>query len=221
VGLLHALHTYKHERLSQHVLAKEACRLQMDILKEPCGYQDTYIAAFGGFKCLNIKKDGRVDVIPLKVSVETIRELEHNLLFFYTGIKRSSKDVLQDQGASVKKDGSSALEAMHEIKEIGYKVKRALEKGDTAEFGRLQHQHWLVKKRTSGIISSGSIDKWYQLGLENGASGGKLMGAGGGGFLMFYCEDGRSRIRKAMAKEGLREVMFSFEEDGCKVSLNI
>jgi len=221
VGLLHALHMYKDENLSRQLLAEEACRLQMEILKEPCGYQDTFIATFGGFICLDIQKNGKVNVSPLKIKSETIRELENCLVFFYTGIKRSSSSVLTDQGAAVKKDGSEALEAMHEIKDIGYKVKRALEKGDISEFGRLQHEHWLVKKRTSVAISNGLIDKWYDLGIKNGALGGKLMGAGGAGFLMFYCENGRDGLRKAMAKEGLREVDFDFEPDGSKISLNI
>jgi len=221
VGLLHALHMYKDDHISRQALAEEACRLQMEILKEPCGYQDTFIATFGGFTCLDIQKDGKVNVSPLKMTPETISELENNLVFFYTGIKRSSSSVLKDQGAAVKKDGSAELEAMHQIKEIGYKVKRALEEGDITEFGRLQHEHWLVKKRTSVAISNGLIDKWYDLGLKNGALGGKLMGAGGGGFLMFYCENGRDGLRKAMAKEGLREVNFDFEPEGSKISLNI
>lgn len=221
VGLLHALHTYKDEQMSRQALAEEACRVQMGILKEPCGYQDTFIAAFGGFICLTIQKDGRVDVSNLRISDEVVRELEHNLVFFYTGIERSSTAVLLDQGTNVKKDGSKALDAMHAIKEIGYKVKHALEKGDLTEFGRLQNEHWLVKKATSTAISNSAIDHWYEIGLKMGALGGKLMGAGGGGFLMFYCENGRSKLRKALAKEGLREIAFGFEPDGSKISLHL
>jgi D-glycero-alpha-D-manno-heptose-7-phosphate kinase len=221
VGLLHALHMYKDEQLSRQVLAEEACRLQMDILKEPCGYQDTFIATFGGFVCLDIQPSGHVGVSHLKIPEEAIRELENNLVFFYTGIKRRSSSVLNDQGVAVSKDGSEQLEAMHQIKAIGYKVKAALERGDIAEFGRLQNEHWMVKKRTSNAISSGLIDKWYDLGIQNGALGGKLMGAGGGGFLMFYCENGRDKLRKTMAKEGLREVAFGFEADGSKISLHL
>ncbi|MCW4029822.1 MAG: galactokinase [Candidatus Bathyarchaeota archaeon] len=221
VGLLHALHMYKDEHLTRQMLAEEACRLQMEILKEPCGFQDTFIATFGGFICLDIKPSGQVVVSPLSIPDEAIRELENNLVFFYTGIKRSSSTVLCEQGFAVKKDGSKELEAMHQIKEIGFKVKKSLEKGDITEFGRLQHEHWLVKKQTSNTISNNAIDKWYTRGLENGALGGKLMGAGGGGFLMFYCENGRDKLRKAMAKEGLREVAFCFEPDGSKISLHL
>ena len=221
VGLLRALHSYKGEFLSSQTLAEEACNLQMNILKEPCGYQDTFIAAYGGFVCLSIQKNGLVDVSHLRIAEETVRELRNNLLFFYTGIERSSSGVLQDQRANVQQDRSKALDAMHAIKDIGYRVKRALEDGDLSEFGRLQDEHWQVKKATSTAISSGRIDWWYQLGLENGALGGKILGAGGGGFLMFYCDNGRDKLRKVMAKEGLREIAFNFEPDGSKISLNM
>jgi D-glycero-alpha-D-manno-heptose-7-phosphate kinase len=221
VGLLNALHTYKDEFLARQTLAEEACAVQMDILKEPCGYQDTFISAFGGFVCLNIQKNGRVEVSNLRIPKDAIRELEHNLLFFYTGIERNSTVVLQDQCSNMQQNGSKALDAMHTIKDIGFKVKHALENGDITEFGRLQDEHWQVKKSTSGAISNGLIDKWYELGLKNGALGGKLMGAGGGGFLMFYCEEGKDKLRKAMVKAGLKEVNFGFETDGSKIAVNM
>lgn len=128
---------------------------------------------------------------------------------------------MQDQGNNIKQDGSKALDAMHTIKAIGVKVKHALEKGDISEFGRLQDDHWQVKKSTSGAISNGLIDRWYALGLKNGALGGKLMGAGGGGFLMFYCENNKNKVRKAMSKEGLKEIEFGFEHHGSMISLNV
>lgn len=221
VGLLNALHTYKDEFLARQTLAEEACNVQMAILKEPCGYQDTFISAFGGFICLDIKTNGHVDVTNLRISKDAIRELEHNLLFFYTGIKRSASVVLQDQGMNVKRDGSKALEGMHAIKEIGFKVKHALENGDITEFGRLQNEHWQVKKTTSGAISNGLIDNWYDLGLKSGALGGKLLGAGGGGFLMFYCDEHKDKVRKAMTKAGLREVNFRFEPNGSTIAVHM
>jgi len=221
VGLLHALHAFKDENPSRHKLAEEACRLEIDVLKEPCGVQDPYIAAFGAFICLDIAREGNVTVLPLRMSDNTVRELENNLLFFYTGIKRSSNHVLQDQRRSIEEDRSRALEAMHRIKEIGFKVKHVLEKGDLTEFGRFQHEHWMAKKSTSSEISSGPIDRWYARALKHGAIGGKLIGAGGGGFLMFYCEDGKDRVRKAMIKEGLREVRFGFEREGSKIVINL
>jgi D-glycero-alpha-D-manno-heptose-7-phosphate kinase len=221
VGLLNALYTFKDENHSRQALAEEACRLQMEILKEPCGFQDSFIGAFGGLVCLDIDRGGHVEVSHVRISDEALRELEHSLVFFYTGIKRSSTDVLQSQAAAVKKGGSEALEAMHSIKKIGFEVKRALERGNLSEFGRLQNEHWMAKKHTSSIVSSSNIDRWYELGLKNGALGGKLMGAGGGGFLMFYCENGKDNLRKAMAKEGLREIGFGFEPDGSRIAVHI
>jgi D-glycero-alpha-D-manno-heptose-7-phosphate kinase len=221
VSLLHALHAFKDENPSRHKLAEEACFLGMEILKEPSGVQDPYIAAFGGFKCLDIAKDGRVNVSNLKLAEHAIHELQNNMLFFYTGIKRSSALVLQDQRSSIQEAGSKALDAMHRIKEIGFKVRQALEKGDLSEFGKLQNEHWLAKKETSSKISDDLIDRYYEKGLKNGALGGKLMGAGGGGFLMFYCENNKDRLRKIMAKEGLSEVRFGFEREGSKIVINL
>lgn len=219
VGLLHALHALKDEHLSRQNLAEESTNLVMDILKEPCGCQDTYIASFGGFICLDIAKDGSVKVSPLNIKYDTIRELENNLLFFYTGIKRSANIVLKDQANNISE--SDALESMHKIKRIGYQVKKTLEKGDLTEFAELQNEHWKAKKRTSPEMTNSKINRWYSEGLKNGAVGAKLCGGGGGGFLMFYCENDKDRLRKAMGKEGLKEVRFSFEEEGSKVIINI
>lgn len=220
VGLMNALHIYKGETPSKQYLAEEACHIEMDILKEPCGKQDPYIASFGGFVCLNISRNGKVEVESLKISDEVASELERNLLFFYTGFRRQASEVLNDQKAAIERDEGKILDAMHKIKDIGFQVKRALERGDLTEFGRLQHKHWLAKKSISSKMSNNLIDKWYRLGLENGAIGGKIMGAGGGGFLMFYCEEGREKVRKAMVKEGLREVKFRLGVEGSKIMLN-
>jgi len=221
VGLMHALHTYKGENLSRQELAEEACHIEMDILKEPSGKQDPYIASFGGFICLNIDREGKVEVKDLKISIDAATELERNLLFFYTGFRRNASEVLRHQKAAIEKDEEKALEAMHRIKDIGFRVKRALEKGDLKEFGMLQHEHWLAKRSVSSKMSNPLIDRWYRIGLESGAIGGKIMGAGGGGFLMFYCEEDRDRVRKTMAKEGLREVKFSLGTEGSKIILNV
>lgn len=216
-GLLNALHSFKDERLSRSNLAEEATNLVMNILKEPCGCQDTYIASFGGFLCLDISTNGNVEVTPLDIKYAVIRELENNLLFFYTGIKRSASNVLKDQAQHIEEN----IEDMHTIKRIGYEVKKALENGDLRKFGELQHDHWMAKKRTSTEISDARISKWYLEGLNNGAIGGKIVGAGGGGFLMFYCENHKDRLRKAMAEYGLEEVRFRFEEGGSKVVIDI
>jgi len=221
VGLLHALRAFKDENPSREELARQACFLEMDVLKEPSGVQDPYIAAFGGFTCLDIGKDGRVSVSPLKIPHDAVHELENNMVFFYTHLKRSSAMVLQDQRKSILDDNTKALDSMHTIKEIGFKVKRALENGNLQEFGRLQHEHWLAKKSTSSRISSDPIDRYYEKGLKSGAIGGKLVGAGGGGFLVFYCENGKDRLKKTMAKEGLAEVRFRFEPSGSKIIINL
>ncbi|MEM3627359.1 MAG: galactokinase [Candidatus Bathyarchaeia archaeon] len=221
VGLLHALHAFKDENPTRLQLAAEAAHLQMEILREPCGVQDPYIAAFGGFICLEITRNGKVNVSNLKIADDTIRELENNLLFFYTGIKRSASAVLQEQANRIENNSSEALEAMHSIKKIGFEVKHALEQGNLTEFGKLQHEHWMAKKSTSPQISNDPIDRWYTSALKNGAIGGKIMGAGGGGFLMLYCENDKDRVRKAMAREGLREVRFQFEREGSKIVINL
>jgi D-glycero-alpha-D-manno-heptose-7-phosphate kinase len=221
VGLLHAFHAYQNENPSRQKLAEEASHLEMQILGEPCGVQDSYIAAFGGFICLDVSKSGKVSVSPLKIAEDTVHDLEDNLMFFYTGIKRRACSVLQDQAKSIVNDNPKALDAMHHIKEIGSRVKRALERGDLTEFGKLQHEHWMAKKSTCPMISSNMIDRWYMKALENGALGGKIMGAGGGGFLMLYCENGKTKVRKSMVKDGLREVQFGFEPEGSKITVNM
>lgn len=221
VGLLNALHAFKDENVPRKQLAEEASHLGMEILKEPSGVQDPYIAAFGGVVCLEISTDGEVHVSPLSISDDVIRELESNLLFFYTGIKRSAATVLKDQSVSIEERRSEALEAMHRIKKIGFEVKDALQRGNLTEFAELQHEHWMAKRATSPQVSNDPIDRWYERALENGAQGGKLMGAGGGGFLMLYCEDNKDKIRKAMAMEGLREVRFGFEREGSRIIINL
>ena len=220
VGLLNALHAYRGEYLSKKELAEEACYLQMDILKEPCGKQDQYIASYGSFICLKIARSGHVEVEPLNLPDDLIRELESNLLFFYTGIKRDSSTVLEEQQKKILSEDEKT-EMMHKIKEIGYKVKKALKKGNLREFGELQHEHWMIKRGTASTMTCDAIDKWYQLALENGAIGGKLIGAGGGGFLMFYCENNKDKVRKTLLKEGLREVRFMFSNEGSKIIINI
>jgi D-glycero-alpha-D-manno-heptose-7-phosphate kinase len=193
----------------------------MNVLKEPSGKQDPYIAAFGGFMCIDITRNGSTNVYPLRIPPDVASELENNTLFFYTGITREASEVLQSQKNALEENHSEALDAMHSIRDIGFRVKKTLEKGNLTEYGKLQHEHWLAKKRVTNRMSTQLIDRWYNLGLENGAMGGKLMGAGGGGFLMFYCENGKDKLRKAMAEEGLAEVKFGFERNGSKIIINL
>ncbi len=216
VGLLKAIYAYKREHVTTQALAEEACHIEIDLLKEPIGKQDQYIAAFGGLTCMEFEKDGMVTVSPLKIPTPALHDLEDNLLMFFTGYSRSASNVLADQKKRSEKDDKTMLDNLHFVKELGVTIKKALEAGDTHEFARLMHQHWLHKKQRSQGISNEEINRWYDVGYENGALGGKLIGAGGGGFLMFYAKD-RSALRAAMLKEGLSEVRFAFDFEGSKI----
>ena len=184
VGLLNALHTLRRERVSCGVLAEEACRIEMDILKEPIGKHDQYMAAYGGVSCLDIDRDGHVVVTSADIPEDALEEFERDILLFYTGIVRRSSEVLKDQHQAGQHDDTRVIESLHRIKEIGLQVKTALEAGDIRRFGELLHEHWETKKRLSEKVSSEQINRWYAKARENGALGGKIMGAGGGGFFM-------------------------------------
>jgi D-glycero-alpha-D-manno-heptose-7-phosphate kinase len=215
-ALLKALHAYKKSLLHPAELAEQACRVEIDILREPIGKQDQYIAAYGGITCFEFKKDGAVKAWPLSISEETLFNLEDNLLLFFTGYSRSASVILKEQDDKSKQADQEMTKNLHFIKELGLSSKQALEKGDVAEFGRLMDVHWQHKKRRSAGMSSEKIDQWYECALRNGALGGKLIGAGGGGFLMFYAGD-KTRLRHAMREQGLKEVRFRFDFEGTSV----
>jgi len=221
VGVLNALHSFKRENVDAQTLAEEACHIEIDSLKEPIGKQDQYVAAFGGINCYEIEKDGMVHVNPLVISPHSVAELEGNLLLFYTGIKRDASRILRRQKQDEEKGIKRVIETMHEIKKIGYKVRDSLANGDIRSFGELLDVHWRPKKSLSQQVSNDRIDQLYEIAKRNGAIGGKIMGAGGGGFFMFYSENGKERLRNAMAKEGLKEVRFRFDFDGSKILLNL
>ncbi len=222
VALLHALHTHKGENLPTQALAEEACHVEIERAKQPVGKHDQYMAAFGGITCLDIAKDGAVRVSPLAISRHAADELRASLVLFYTGLRRDSYAILREQGEGAREGKRNVLDGMHRILEIGFKIKNALLEEDLRRFGLLLHEHWTAKKQISGLMTNGSIDRWYQRGIDSGALGGKLLGAGGGGFLMFYCEsENRSRLREAMAEEGLKAMPFNFEFSGSKVLVNI
>jgi len=220
VGLLSALHTYKRESITAKALAEEACRIEIDILEEPIGKQDQYMAAFGGITCLTFTRNGDVTVTPLNISPDTLEELERHIMLFYTGIRRNTSDVLSGQNKASEKDDSKVIDSLHRIKEIGEEAKIALESGNIQRFGQLLDVHWKAKKNLSSKVSRPEIDKWYALARENGALGGKIMGAGGGGFFIFYVEGNKSKLRQAMKREGLREMRFKFDLEGSKVLVN-
>jgi D-glycero-alpha-D-manno-heptose-7-phosphate kinase len=215
-ALLKALYAHRKRLVHPHELAELACDIEINRLSEPIGKQDQYIAAYGGLTCFTFEKDGRVEAEPLKVSMDTLFDLEDNLLLFFTGFEREAGSILKDQHTRSLKNDAEMIKNLHFVKELGYRSRECLEKGCTAEFGALMHEHWKHKKKRSASMSNGKIDEWYEHGFKNGANGGKLVGAGGGGFLMFYAED-RNRLRHAMARAGLEEVRFRFDFEGTKV----
>lgn len=218
-ALLKAFYAHRKRLLHPSDLAELACDIEINRLGEPIGKQDQYIAAYGGITCFTFHKNDTVDAVPLKISMDTLFDLEDNLLLFFTGFSRSAGVILKDQKTRTVKSDEEMLQNLHYVKELGYRCKKALEDGDTILFGKLMHEHWEHKRRRSAGMSNSHIDQWYELGLTNGAIGGKLVGAGGGGFLMFYTED-RKRLRQAMSSAGLEEVRFRFDFEGTKVLLS-
>jgi D-glycero-alpha-D-manno-heptose-7-phosphate kinase len=216
VGLLRALYALKREPIATAQLAEEACHIEIDLLKEPVGKQDQYIGAFGGISCMEFAKDGSVDVKPLRIPAGAVHDLEDHLLMFFTGYSRSAGSVLKDQATRSEKNDVTMFENLHFTKELGYATKAALEAGNTRAYADMMHQHWLRKRQRSAGMTNEAIDRWYRVAMENGALGGKLIGAGGGGFLLFYAQE-RALLRKAMALEGLPEVRFDFDHEGTKV----
>jgi D-glycero-alpha-D-manno-heptose-7-phosphate kinase len=218
-ALLKALFTHQRKPAHARELAESACDIEIDRLQNPIGKQDQFISAFGGLMCLTFHRDHSVSVEPLRVSRQTIFELEDNLLLFFTGYSRAAGNILRDQQARTQARDADMLRNLDYVKDLGYRSKDALESGNLIRFGELMHEHWEHKKRRSGGISNLQIDSWYSLAMRNGAIGGKLVGAGGGGFLMFYASD-RRRLRRAMAEAGLDEVRFGFDFEGTKIVLS-
>ena len=218
-ALIKALYAHRRKPIHPQELAELACHIEIDRLGEPIGKQDQYIAAYGGITCFTFHKDDRVTAEPLKLKMDTMFDLEDNLLLFFTGFSRSAGGILKDQHVRSQKNDNEMLRNLHYVKQIGYRSREALESGNAVLFGELMHEHWEHKKRRSGGMSNPQIDEWYDLGMQNGAVGGKLVGAGGGGFLMFFAHD-RNKLRHAMAKAGLEEVRFRFDFEGTKVVLS-
>lgn len=215
-SLLKALHTHKNTIISPADLAEQACHIELDLLGEPIGKQDQYISAYGGINCFTFCRDDRVKAEKLNISQETLYNLEDHLLLFFTGYSRSASNVLKEQDEKSKKNDPAMIDNLHFVKELGYKSKSAFERGDLEEFANIMNVHWEHKKERSAAMSNNRINTWYDLARRNGALGGKLIGAGGGGFLMFYADDSK-KLRKTMAREGLKEVRFRFDFDGSKV----
>lgn len=218
-ALLKALYCHYRENIHPRELAELACKIEIDNLGEPIGKQDQYIAAFGGVTSFIFNKDGTVEAEPLKISIETLHNLEDNLLLFFTGITRSASSILLDQDKKSKVNNKEMVENLDFIKNLGYQSQDALLSGDTNKFGELMHIHWQHKQLRSKDMTNEFINKAYETALKNGAVGGKLVGAGGGGFLMFYCSE-KVQLRNAMSQLGLEEVRFKFDFEGTKVILS-
>lgn len=220
VGLLKGLHELKRENVSTQELAEEACRIEIDILKKPVGKHDQYLAAFGGFTVMDIDKDGKVKVSRANLSRDTLEALENKLVLYFTGVSRDSSTILNEQSAQAKIKESEITRCLTRIKEIGIEIRDSLEKGNLRNFGELLDEHWQTKKRMSDKISNPKIDNLYELAKKNGVLGGKIMGAGGGGFFLFYCDGDKKKLRQVMAKTGLKEMPFNFDSEGSKVLVN-
>ena len=212
-ALLQGLHLQKKAIVPKRDLAEQACHIEIEKLQEPVGKQDQYIAAFGGITCFEFNKDDTVRVEPLQISAETLANLEDNLVLFYTGYTRAASEILRDQDTRSRQRDSAMVDNLHTVKELGFESKKALESGNLRGFAEIMQVHWEHKKRRTVGMSNGMINTWYELARNNGALGGKLIGAGGGGFLMFYTED-KTRLRHVMREAGVREVRIRFDFEG-------
>ena len=217
-ALLRALHSHERNVISPHTLAEQACHIEIDLLCEPVGKQDQFISAYGGVTCFEFKKDDSVAVAPAAISHEVLDSLEDGLCLFFTGYSRSASAILKDQDDRSKAKDRSVIDNLHYIKELGRRSHAALLQGDLPRFAELMDEHWRQKKQRSEDMSNSRIDEWYETAMRNGALGGKLIGAGGGGFLMFYTENKR-RLLHAMLEQGLEEVRFRFDFEGSKTMI--
>jgi len=215
-ALLKALSAHNNKIISTRFLAEQACKIELDRLREPIGKQDQYIAAFGGVTLFEFFPDERVEISPVRMRKETLYDLEDNLILFFTGYSRQASSILREQDDKSRSGDDEITDNLHFIKQLGKQSLEALESGDLIKFGELMNVHWEHKKRRSGSITNENIDRWHELAMKNGAVGGKLIGAGGGGFLLFYAED-KTRLRHALMKAGLEEVRFGFDFEGTKV----
>jgi len=231
VGLLNGLTRLIRHFMSVQELAEMACHIEIDRLGKPIGKQDQYASAFGGIIALEIEPSGKVHVTPLDIHSEVIRDFENHLMMFYTHIERDANEILKEESEKIQKanpgnssheNSSEALQALHQIKEIGHRSRDAILMGDVETYGKLLHEHWQIKKKISSKMSSPQIDQWYELAMENGAIGGKIMGAGGGGFFLFCVKNGkRKHLRAVLEQAGLRYMDFRFDFEGSRVLVNI
>jgi len=214
--LLKVLHKQKRHFIHPRELAEMACHIELNLLKEPIGKQDQYIAAFGGVTAFDFRQNGHVDATPLSASDEIIDLLEDNLVMVSTGVYRAASMVLKEQDDKSKSNDQTMIDNLHYVRDLGYRSREAIERGNLAHFGELMHEHWLHKKKRSALMSNAEIDRWYELARQNGAIGGKVIGAGGGGFILFYTEE-KAKLRAALKREGLMEIKLGFDYEGTKI----
>ena len=214
--LLKVLYKQKRHFIHPRELAEMACHIELDLLKEPIGKQDQYIAAFGGLTAFDFRQDGQVDARPLNAADEIIDLLEDNLVMVSTGFYRTAGSVLKEQDDRSKKDDQAMIDNLHYVRDLGYRSRDAIESGNLAHYGELMHEHWMHKKKRSSLMSNPEIDRWYELARANGAIGGKVIGAGGGGFLLFYTEE-KAKLRATLKREGLMEIKLGFDYEGTKI----
>ena len=221
VGLLKALFELQRKPQGLQSLAEHACHLEINILKKPVGKQDPYLATYGGLPVLEISQSGEVLVRPTKIDFGTLDDLNRNILIFYTGKTRQADDILRHQDARVKESEPIVTQSLHRIKDLGYEILEALEAGNLDDFGLLMDKHWQNKIKLSSKIAEPRHHRLYEIAKENGALGGKVTGAGGGGFFVFYTASKHRELRRAMQNEGLRELRYRFDREGCKTLVNL
>ena len=222
VALLTALHALKRDHVPLWAIAEEACHIEIERAGHPVGKQDQYVAAWGGLNCYTINQSGEITVTPLRIPTYAREDLERCSVLVYTGQTRASEAILSQQKADTESGNSKVIESLHRTKEIGYEIKAALEDGDLVRFGALLDQHWQNKKARASEITNGPIERTYQIARENGALGGKVLGAGGGGFLYLLADDRYlHQLRDKLQSIGLRHMPSSFDLEGAKVLLNL
>jgi D-glycero-alpha-D-manno-heptose-7-phosphate kinase len=222
VALLNGLHAYKREFVPVAELAREAAHIEIDVLKEPIGKQDHYISTYGGISAMTFHPDGAVEVERLRLRDEVVDDLEANLIIYYSGVERAASAVLTEQAKTIVANKDAAVERMHRIKALGHDTRRILLSGDIDAYGEMLHEHWTNKRKLASNMSDPAIDEHYEAARKAGAVGGKLMGAGGGGFFMFYVRPGeRRRVHDVLAARGLRRMRFHFDFDGARITANL
>jgi len=221
VNVLQALTSYSNLPLSKHELAEKAFHIASRVLGKPVGKQDEFAAAYGGLNFFVFNSDGSTQVEPVTLLPGVMSALQQKLMLFFTGKARDSWSILKEQEAFTRNQNGAAMESLHRIRELALRMRRALEEGDLHTFGLLLHEGWENKKKISARISNSAIDRLYSLARESGAVGGKITGAGGGGFMLLYCdEEKQGAVREAFAAEGIQEMKFAFDFTGSRVLVN-